>query len=80
MGGIVRAITGPSAAEKKAKRARQAQEVVNQKRAAAASKLKKETELVAQAKGQRAQRRAGRRRTVFTSPLGLSENGTDNLA
>lgn len=78
MGGIIRAVTGgPTDSEKREKRQAQA---ANQKRADAASALEKGNRQAAESAIKKKRKRAGGRRTVFTSPLGLSESGTDSLA
>lgn len=77
MGGIVRAITGGESKEqKRAKRASQALAAADAERAGRLEKQKAEEDLVARER----KKKKKRTRTVFTSPLGLSDNGTDTLA
>ena len=78
MGGIVRSIINPGA--ERAKREKRAVQEANAKRATRLNKQKEEESLVAQSKGKKRVKAAGKRRRVFTSPLGLSGNGTDTLA
>lgn len=78
MGGIIRSIISPGA--KKAKREKRAVQAVNAERATRLAKQKKEEGLVEQARGKRRVAAAGRKRRVFTSPLGITDTGTETLA
>lgn len=78
MGGFVRKIISPG--EKRRKRAKRQAEAANLERKKKRDKQKAEEALVAQSRGKRRVKAAGRRRRVFTSPLGITDNGTDTLA
>lgn len=78
MGGLISSIINPGAA--KAKKEKRAVQASNAERATRLSKQKAEESLIAQSKGKRRVKAAGKRRRVFTSPLGLSESGADTLA
>ncbi len=87
MGGIISAITGKSSAEKRAKRERQAaadreRRVVDSAKAKSARTLAKqrsEEAMITKARGKRRVAAAGKKRRVFTSPLGLTDTGTQTL-
>lgn len=76
MAGLIRTLTGGESPEqKRAKRAKRQQATADAIRSTKLAKQRGEEELVA--KGRRKKKRT---RTVFTSPLGLSDTGTDTLA
>ncbi len=78
MGGFIRSIISPGA--QKAKREKRTVDAANLERQGRLDKQRAEETLVTQAKGKRRVNAAGKRRRVFTDPLGLTDTGTDTLA
>lgn len=76
MSGIIRSIISPGAA--KAKREKQQVQAANAARATSLAKQKAEEALVTQARGKRRVKAAGKRRRVFTDPLGLTDTDTSS--
>ncbi len=73
-------VSGESSASKRAKEQKRQVQVANEAKEKKLKKQRGEEALVAQSKGKKRIKVAGRRRRVVTSPLGLTESGTDTLA
>jgi len=79
MSGLVSSLIGNDDAEKKARRQKRSVDAANKDRATKLAKQRAEEDIVKQSKGKRRVAKAGRRRRVFTDPLGIGE-GSSNLS
>jgi len=79
MSGLIPGL-GESDAEKSARRNKRLVEAKNAERKKKLDKQKAEEALVEQSRGKKRVARAGRRRKVFTSPLGITDEGGTNLS